>query len=272
MTTFAVSIAARHLKEVDDLVELARQRFVRQELAGMEQVAPDAPKPSVEELRAFYDSKILAADREDYLQLVRAKTRRLLAEAEVVRVMAEEVRTQAREMAGDPRAYVGWWMVTIKPKMPASTTFDAFFALVQKYMGGAAWQEWTLSFEQNGTSEATLGDGFHCHIVGKTSWTKLSQVLRNTVGEPHKTAPTLLTKGTFSKFINDGHMGPPGVKVFQIRSDPADLVQRYLVDYQHDKPREVPKTTYKSWDAAWRAKESLMPLYTHTTGVLRMVQ
>lgn len=134
------------------------------------------------------------------------------------------------------------YAVTIRPR-PA-TEFDMFYHVIQKLLQRKCFVEWTASFEQKGTSEEALGEGFHVHIVATMTQKSKGEVARD----------VLSTVGAFCE--------EQGVHVVLAKT-PDAYIQNYLIDYNVD---DGHKESTKSWDALWREKEGLLPLYKNEMG------
>lgn len=129
------------------------------------------------------------------------------------------------------------YFITIRPDNRA--TFDMFYAVVHRYVNRACFKNYTLSFEQKGVTEETLGNGFHVHIVAHMTQRSKQEVLRD-------------TQSTFK------HCAAPHCIDVTIAKTPDAIIQNYLIDY---KAEDDHKIATKQWDEKWRLKENLASLY-----------
>lgn len=128
--------------------------------------------------------------------------------------------------------------ITIRPD-EARITFDAFFMLIQKLMKRACFVHYTLSFEQKGTTQDTLGQGFHVHIVAKMKQTNRAQVARDV----HNTVKDCCEFQCVD---------------VRVAKTPDTFIQNYLIEYMSE---DGHKEVTKEWDGMWRVREGLLPLY-----------
>lgn len=132
-----------------------------------------------------------------------------------------------------------WFFITIRPD-ETKCNFDEFYDIVRKYCQRKFFYEFTLSFEQKGIDDDSIGKGFHVHIVANTRHRSQSECLRD-------------TKSTFKSIAADNCID---VKTTR---NPKDIIQKYLTDYESDDNHKV---ATKNADMKWREKEKLDPLYT----------
>lgn len=127
------------------------------------------------------------------------------------------------------------WEVGIRPR--DGTPFEEFRDKVIQFSTAALWDgETVFTFEQKGTSDDTLGQGFHAHIVGKSSRTK-SAILKE-------------AKRRFGAWCPE----PNVRKLTRVQQ----YIQDYFVDYKCD---DHDKACTQEWDAKWRLAQDLLPLY-----------
>lgn len=74
-----------------------------------------------------------------------------------------------------------WMMVTVRP--PREIRWELFKSSVESFVAkwSRDWSSWEYAFEQKGTSEQTMGHGFHVHLIvctNKKNYYK-SHVLRD---------------------------------------------------------------------------------------------
>lgn len=131
--------------------------------------------------------------------------------------------------------------VTIRPR-PDVTDFDAFRVLVDKYSKSKTFSASCYTFEQKGTSNESLGTGFHAHMV-----VRLAPGRTKTHG--------LQTAGKLLDMC-----GNAGLQ-FDKASRPWSIIDSYWINYES---QDGHKATTKTWDAMWRNKMSIAPLYGDT--------
>lgn len=137
-----------------------------------------------------------------------------------------------------------WYSITIRPA-EGKVTFIEFYDKVYKFLQRKFFNEWTLSFEQKGTSEETLGTGFHCHIVADTKHRSVGECLRD-------------LNSSFSQWAEKNYIVPGiGTKVTTCKT-PDKMIQNYLIDYKSDDGHKEPT---KEWDERWRQELRLAAIY-----------
>jgi len=99
-------------------------------------------------------------------------------QAELAIEMSIRFKNKQRELAGKGTSD-DTYMVTIRPN-EKEIDFEEFYKVVSKYVHRKCWKRFKLSFEQKGTTEATLGNGFHVHIFGSVTQNNKGQLLRDT--------------------------------------------------------------------------------------------
>lgn len=134
----------------------------------------------------------------------------------------------------------GSYFMTISPKTDV-IDFHSFKKLATKFLQRKCFLEYTASYEQRGRSEETLGDGFHLHIVCKTSMSSKSELLR-------------AAKSTFKHCTDDQCIDVKYCK------NPSEVTQKYLIDYES---KDEHKIGLKEWDDKWREREGLASLYEY---------
>lgn len=133
---------------------------------------------------------------------------------------------------------INWFFITVRPT--PETTWEDFYDKVYKFTQRKCIQQYTLSFEQKGTNEETLGTGFHFHMVANTTHRSKGECLRD-------------TQSTFAKICADNAVQINPTK------NPNDIIQKYLINYEAN---DGHKACTKEWDEKWRNKMGLKPLYT----------
>lgn len=132
-----------------------------------------------------------------------------------------------------------WFFITARPN--PECTWINFYNAVYKFTNRKCIQIYTLSFEQKGTSEETLGTGFHFHMVAKTTHRSKGECLRD-------------TKSSFAKTCAEN-----AIQVNPTRN-PNDIIKKYLLEYESE---DSHKACTKEWDALWRKKMDLDDLYSN---------
>lgn len=130
------------------------------------------------------------------------------------------------------------FFITIRPDTN-KVTFENFYNDVRVWTLRKCVQNYTLTFEQKGTNEETLGQGFHVHIVAKMTQRSKGEVARD----------------THSSF--KAYTAAQCVQV-DICQNPDQHIQRYLIDYES---KDGHKIVTKEWDTIWRTNLSLEPTY-----------
>lgn len=131
-----------------------------------------------------------------------------------------------------------WFFITLRPG--DDVAFGPFRALMEKLVNKPCFLQYTLSFEQKGTDDDSLGRGKHAHIVASMKQRSKGEALRDI-----QRATSALVGANF-------------VDV-KICKNPAEHVQRYLVDYVSADDHKI---VTKEADGKWRAQLGLRALYT----------
>lgn len=132
-----------------------------------------------------------------------------------------------------------WYFITIRPD-EKKITFRAFYDKCKTFVNRAFITTYTLSFEQKGTDEVSLGHGFHAHIVCKTTARSKGECLR-------------YTQSTFGTCTANNC-----IEVIPTRM-PEDIIDNYLIEYES---KDGHKITTKEWDTLWRQQNNLRHIYT----------
>lgn len=140
------------------------------------------------------------------------------------------------------------FFITIRPD-EKKITFDDFYLLTIKLMERKCFETYTLSFEQKGMNDDTLGTGFHVHIVAKCKQRSSTEVLRDV----HST----MKKCTALNCID--------VKVCH---NPESVIAGYLTNYDSDDGHKAPT---KEWDAKWRERMGLQHIYENVVPTVRVL-
>lgn len=133
-----------------------------------------------------------------------------------------------------------WYFVTVRPDSK-KCTFEEFYSTVHKYIHRKCIKYFYLSFEQKGTSEDELGNGFHAHMIIDGTWRSKAECLRD-------------TKSSFNKIAAENC-----IQVIPTR-EPEKIKDKYLLEYESEDNHKI---VTKEWDAKWREKECIDELYTN---------
>lgn len=125
------------------------------------------------------------------------------------------------------------FMITIRPECK-KVSFEKFYDDVYDYLERKMFcgkHIYAVRFEQKGTSDETLGHGFHVHIISETNCRSKGEVLRNTIS-------------TFKNYC--------AANCIQVDlcKNPEETKQKYLIDYES---KDGHKIVTKEWDDKWRA-------------------
>lgn len=133
------------------------------------------------------------------------------------------------------------FFITIRP---LSGDFELFKNMCFKFVERKCFLSYAMSFEQKGIERETLGEGYHCHIIGSMTQRSKGEVLRD-------------TKSSFAKLINENILTPAGIQVEYCR-DTEKVKTKYLIEYvSKDGHKEITKI----WDAIWRTQLNLKSIY-----------
>lgn len=130
------------------------------------------------------------------------------------------------------------WFITIRPKCDA-ITFEAFKDKIMKFVARKCFLKWSLSFEQKGVSDDTLGNGFHCHIIAHMNQRSKGEVLRDTT--------STFKDCTAANCIQ-----------VDLCKNPEALKQGYLLNYESEDGHKI---VTKEWDDKWRSSLGLADIY-----------
>lgn len=149
----------------------------------------------------------------------------------------EQTREQKQRKNGNPLSM----FITLRPKEGACT-FATFYSFVskwttQKYVVGA----FTLTFEQSSANLDSMGKGFHCHCLLRTTTTR-SDIMKR-------------VRNTFKRIIPDFH----GID-FKDLHTPDDEIR--VSDYIRGLKSSSEKLDKVAIDRLWREKLDLLPYYS----------
>jgi hypothetical protein len=132
-----------------------------------------------------------------------------------------------------------FYAITVRPR--PGVTFEELHAAAVKYTNRACITGVYTSFEQKGTDETSLGEGFHVHfaIYGYT-WRSKGEALRDTIS-------------TFGKYADKNC-----IEVKASKDDVDNYVNYYLIDYNS---KDNHKEATKIWDDEWRKMKGLSNIY-----------
>lgn len=190
------------------------------------------------ELQDEYFKYVAPGRRAAIEQRVRAKSMQLMERGWEYQFMIQQAKANVMERLGIEAA-TKTYFITIRPNKHVA--FADFYAKVVKLVRRSCVIDYSLSFEQKGESEETLGQGFHVHIVAHMKQRSKGEVLRD-------------VQSSFKTMAADNC-----VQV-DLAPRPKELVQNYLLDYKSD---DGHKEQTKQWDAQWRDNMGLLPLYTN---------
>lgn len=140
----------------------------------------------------------------------------------------------------DPNKLVRTYNITVRPN-EKKITFKDFYVDVMKFVGRACFEDYKLSFEQKGTCNNTLGQGFHVHILAKMRQRSKGEVLRDTIS-------------TFTKYTADNCIEVKNVPT----EDDYTKALRYITHYES---KDGHKAVTQEWDILWREKNGLQQIY-----------
>lgn len=132
------------------------------------------------------------------------------------------------------------YFITIRPDT-SSIKFIDFYNKVSEYVNRKCFIECKCSFEQKGTNEQSLGEGFHVHIIAKMRQRSKGEVLRD-------------TQRTFKQSTSANCIQVDLLKT----TEDLNKTTSYLVEYTSDDGHKIPT---KEWDQAWRNKLGLQDFY-----------
>lgn len=130
------------------------------------------------------------------------------------------------------------YFITVRPDT-AKIDFYNFTDIVNSFVHRKCIKKFTLSYEQKGTSEDTLGNGFHVHIICDGTWRSKGEALRD-------------TQSTFKSIC-----APNCVQV-DTTKNPDEVINKYLIEYES---KDDHKSCTKEWDDLWRQKLQICNMY-----------
>lgn len=141
------------------------------------------------------------------------------------------------------------YFISVRPDT-SKICFEAFYALTKKFIERKCFNSFQLVFEQKGTTEDNLGDGFHVHIIAKMRQRSKGEVLRD-------------TQSTYKDCCAHNC-----IQVDCIRT-PQDMerVKAYLTDHAS---QDGHKELTQAWDEMWRTKLGMQHMYEGELPQLRL--
>lgn len=128
------------------------------------------------------------------------------------------------------------YFITFRPDCN-KCSFNEFACKVEEFLKRKCFIHYTYSYEQKGTSEETLGIGFHCHIVAEMKQRSKTEVIRDIMS-------------SWKKWIDEGKIASNCIQV-DITKNPDELVKTYMIEYTSD---DGHKEVTKEWDDKWRTR------------------
>lgn len=179
-------------------------------------------------------SEILGDQDEYFIKLDAAMKR--IQHNEFIAAQAEA--SELAQLAESKGLFDKCFHVTVRPK-PDFTDFAAFRSLIVKYAESKVFTSACYTFEQKGLSEDTIGTGFHAHMVVQLAAGRTKTHCLQTAGK-------LLDM-----------CGNAGLQ-FDKALRPSTIIENYWLNYES---RDGHKAATQHWDALWRMKMNLLPLY-----------
>lgn len=201
------------------------------------------PRRSDAELEREFWEYVAPAKRAAEEERIRARSYDDMKRAWEYQALFMKAKTEVSEALGVENA-TKTYFITVRPDC-TKVSFREFHDKVVTLMDRACFHTYILSFEQKGLEEADLGKGFHVHIIAKMSQRSKTEVLRD-------------IKSSFAAWLAHEKIAENCIEVDPCKN-PKEHAQRYLVDYQSKDGHKAPT---KEWDAKWREREGLQPLYT----------
>lgn len=228
--------AMRYKRDLDKRMKMFEDTWVAQELAWYEANFTDddgrplntsMQRPDEQDLRSQYNKYVAPARRAELEdKMLNGRIMDDLVWGWKVQYTMAKAKERAAEELGVELNTPNTFFITVRPD-EKKTTFQDFYAKVASFTKRQCFLSYTLSFEQKGTSDDTLGQGFHVHIVARMKQRSKGEVLRD-------------TQNTFK------HCAAANCIDVSLAPRPKELVQNYLVDYNAN---DGHKQETKQWDA-----------------------
>lgn len=161
----------------------------------------------------------------------RRAVRRMLIAREINEEMGLTQQQQNKRM----------FFITIRPKCD-KITFNEFHTMIEKLVQRNCFKTYKLSYEQKGTSEETLGHGFHVHMIAAMTQRSKGEIIRDI----HSTMKSCTEKHCIQ---------------VDITYNGDEMFKKYCIEYES---KDKHKEATKPWDAMWREKLQLEPFYDST--------
>lgn len=130
------------------------------------------------------------------------------------------------------------YFITVRPDSER-TTLAEFIKITEKFSKRVMFKYGSYSYEQKGVTRETLGQGYHMHMIVKTTAGAKGEVLR-------------ATQSSFKKIAKDEYCD------VKLCKNPKSHTQKYLVDYESNDNHKI---VTKEWDSIWRSQNDLESLY-----------
>lgn len=156
-----------------------------------------------------------------------------------------ELMVKFKELASDKGLYKDrikqWYFITIRPDTKA-ININAFMDKVMTFVNRKCFIAYEASFEQKGTTDDTLGDGFHVHMIANMSQRSKGEVLRDTISSFKDCTSANCIQVDILKSIDD-----------------LKRVREYYTEYESDDGHKI--LTQES-DKLWRERLGIAPIYS----------
>lgn len=130
------------------------------------------------------------------------------------------------------------FFITIRPKCD-SITFTEFYKLIKKLLERKCFSDYYVTFEQKGTSDESLGQGFHTHIITCATQRGKAEVLRDV----YSTVKDCTEKHCIQ---------------IDITYNGQNMFNNYCIEYES---KDGHKIKTKEWDSKWRSNIGIADYY-----------
>jgi len=148
-----------------------------------------------------------------------------------------------KEISGDRHPIKGTYFITVRPDPKLNISFEAFKERCIHFVSRSIIAHYRLSFEQKGTNEESLGDGFHAHMIVNT-------------------VDYVRSKGELLRYAQTSFRSmcePQSVQVDRLaKQTDLDNVNNYLTTYVSKDDHKEPTM---EWDTLWRARLGIERFY-----------
>lgn len=135
------------------------------------------------------------------------------------------------------------YFITIRPDCN-QCSLSEFMCKVKSFVERKCFISYTLSYEQKGTSDETIGQGFHVHIVAEMRQRSKTEVIRDVMS-------------SWNGWIKDSKIKSNCIQV-DVTRNPTSIVNKYLIEYESE---DGHKEVTKEWDAKWRQQNNIDEIY-----------